>query len=63
MCLRLVKSRKNIDGCGWCWTLDPGTPPVPVQPPLSHLALGLSVGTSALIAALLLVVSGVMISE
>ncbi|XP_031435669.2 ALK tyrosine kinase receptor [Clupea harengus] len=31
------------------------------QPPLSHLALGLSVGTSALIAALLLVVSGVMI--
>nr|XP_046269410.1 leukocyte tyrosine kinase receptor [Scatophagus argus] len=31
------------------------------QPSLSHLALGLSVGTSALIAALLLVVSGVMI--
>ncbi|MEQ2246232.1 hypothetical protein ILYODFUR_036160 [Ilyodon furcidens] len=34
----------------------------PPQPSLSHLALGLSVGTSALIAALLLVVSGVMIS-
>ncbi|XP_041827228.1 ALK tyrosine kinase receptor isoform X2 [Melanotaenia boesemani] len=33
----------------------------PHQPSLSHLALGLSVGTSALIAALLLVVSGVMI--
>ncbi|KAK0132562.1 ALK tyrosine kinase receptor [Merluccius polli] len=31
------------------------------QPSLSHLALGLSVGTSALIAALLLAVSGVMI--
>ncbi|XP_062413159.1 ALK tyrosine kinase receptor isoform X2 [Pungitius pungitius] len=31
------------------------------QPTLSHLALGLSVGTSALIAALLLAVSGVMI--
>ncbi|KAL2099458.1 hypothetical protein ACEWY4_005938 [Coilia grayii] len=38
-----------------------GLPPLPAQPPLSHLALGLSVGTSALIAALLLVVSGVMI--
>ncbi|KAM6913051.1 ALK tyrosine kinase receptor [Xenentodon cancila] len=35
--------------------------PVPPQPSLSHLALGLSVGTSALIAALLLAVSGVMI--
>ncbi|KAF4084330.1 hypothetical protein AMELA_G00127450 [Ameiurus melas] len=34
---------------------------VPLQPSLSHLALGLSVGTSALIAALLLAVSGVMI--
>ncbi|KAG8013513.1 ALK tyrosine kinase receptor [Nibea albiflora] len=33
----------------------------PPQPSLSHLALGLSVGTSALIAALLLAVSGVMI--
>ncbi|CAL8298935.1 unnamed protein product [Boreogadus saida] len=33
----------------------------PQQPSLSHLALGLSVGTSALIAALLLAVSGVMI--
>lgn len=33
------------------------------QPTLSHLALGLSVGTSALIAALLLTVSGVMISK
>ncbi|KAL4624274.1 ALK tyrosine kinase receptor [Arapaima gigas] len=33
----------------------------PPQPPLSQLALGLSVGTSALIAALLLAVSGVMI--
>jgi len=33
------------------------------QPSLSHLALGLSVGTSALIAALLLAVSGVMISK
>ncbi|KAF7704683.1 ALK tyrosine kinase receptor isoform X1 [Silurus meridionalis] len=32
-----------------------------LQPSLSHLALGLSVGTSALIAALLLAVSGVMI--
>ncbi|XP_046900732.1 ALK tyrosine kinase receptor [Hypomesus transpacificus] len=31
------------------------------QPSLSHLALGLSIGTSALIAALLLAVSGVMI--
>ncbi|XP_063040058.1 ALK tyrosine kinase receptor [Engraulis encrasicolus] len=38
-----------------------GLPMVPPQPTLSHLALGLSVGTSALIAALLLVVSGVMI--
>lgn len=36
---------------------------LPPQPSLSHLALGLSVGTSALIAALLLAVSGVMISE
>lgn len=36
---------------------------LPAQPSLSHLALGLSVGTSALIAALLLAVSGVMISE
>ncbi|KAK2826374.1 hypothetical protein Q5P01_020588 [Channa striata] len=35
--------------------------PLPLQPSLSHLALGLSVGTSALIAALLLAVSGVMI--
>ncbi|XP_036398162.1 ALK tyrosine kinase receptor [Megalops cyprinoides] len=35
--------------------------PHPPQPPLSKLALGLSVGTSALIAALLLAVSGVMI--
>ncbi|XP_076604688.1 ALK tyrosine kinase receptor isoform X1 [Chaetodon auriga] len=35
--------------------------PPPHRPSLSHLALGLSVGTSALIAALLLVVSGVMI--
>ncbi|KAJ8401197.1 hypothetical protein AAFF_G00387790 [Aldrovandia affinis] len=35
--------------------------PQPPQPPLSKLALGLSVGTSALIAALLLAVSGVMI--
>ncbi|TRY55546.1 hypothetical protein DNTS_003669 [Danionella cerebrum] len=35
--------------------------PLPAQPSLSHLALGLSVGTSALIAALLLAVSGVMI--
>ncbi|XP_076015509.1 ALK tyrosine kinase receptor [Genypterus blacodes] len=34
---------------------------LPPQPSLSHLALGLSVGTSALIAALLLAVSGVMI--
>ncbi|XP_077477149.1 ALK tyrosine kinase receptor isoform X1 [Stigmatopora argus] len=34
---------------------------LPAQPSLSHLALGLSVGTSALIAALLLAVSGVMI--
>ncbi|XP_044021897.1 ALK tyrosine kinase receptor isoform X3 [Siniperca chuatsi] len=34
---------------------------LPPQPTLSHLALGLSVGTSALIAALLLAVSGVMI--
>ncbi|KAJ7991217.1 hypothetical protein DPEC_G00295030 [Dallia pectoralis] len=34
---------------------------LPPPPPLSHLALGLSVGTSALIAALLLAVSGVMI--
>nr|XP_057947022.1 ALK tyrosine kinase receptor isoform X1 [Doryrhamphus excisus] len=34
---------------------------LPSQPSLSHLALGLSVGTSALIAALLLAVSGVMI--
>ncbi|KAM3595297.1 uncharacterized protein V6R79_021199 [Siganus canaliculatus] len=34
---------------------------VPPQPYLPHLALGLSVGTSALIAALLLAVSGVMI--
>ncbi|KAL0969873.1 hypothetical protein UPYG_G00233580 [Umbra pygmaea] len=33
----------------------------PPPPSLSHLALGLSVGTSALIAALLLAVSGVMI--
>ncbi|CAK6962082.1 ALK tyrosine kinase receptor [Scomber scombrus] len=33
----------------------------PPQPPISHLPLGLSVGTSALIAALLLAVSGVMI--
>ncbi|GAA6225488.1 ALK tyrosine kinase receptor isoform X1, partial [Lates japonicus] len=38
-------------------------PQLPAQPPLSHLALGLSVGTSALIAALLLAVSGVMISK
>ncbi|KPP61845.1 hypothetical protein Z043_120012 [Scleropages formosus] len=36
---------------------------VPPQLHLSQLALGLSVGTSALIAALLLAVSGVMISE
>uniref|UniRef100_A0A8C1HWL9 Tyrosine-protein kinase receptor n=1 Tax=Cyprinus carpio carpio TaxID=630221 RepID=A0A8C1HWL9_CYPCA len=36
-------------------------PMLPGQPSLSHLALGLSVGTSALIAALLLAVSGVMI--
>ncbi|XP_028995578.1 ALK tyrosine kinase receptor isoform X2 [Betta splendens] len=36
-------------------------PLLPPQPSLSHLALGLSVGTSALIAALLLAVSGVMI--
>lgn len=36
---------------------------LPPQPSLSHLALGLSVGTSALIAALLLAVSGVMISK
>lgn len=36
---------------------------LPPQPTLSPLALGLSVGTSALIAALLLAVSGVMISE
>lgn len=36
---------------------------VPIQPSVSHLALGLSVGTSALIAALLLAVSGVMISK
>ncbi|KAM9842986.1 LOW QUALITY PROTEIN: ALK tyrosine kinase receptor-like [Aulostomus maculatus] len=36
-------------------------PPPPPRPSLSHLALGLSVGTSALIAALLLAVSGVMI--
>ncbi|KAF3701491.1 ALK tyrosine kinase receptor [Channa argus] len=35
--------------------------PLPPQPSLSHWALGLSVGTSALIAALLLAVSGVMI--
>uniref|UniRef100_A0A6Q2YL48 Tyrosine-protein kinase receptor n=1 Tax=Esox lucius TaxID=8010 RepID=A0A6Q2YL48_ESOLU len=35
--------------------------PLPPHPSLSHLALGLSVGTSALIAALLLAVSGVMI--
>ncbi|XP_015246381.1 PREDICTED: ALK tyrosine kinase receptor-like isoform X2 [Cyprinodon variegatus] len=35
--------------------------PLSPQPSLSHLALGLSVGTSALIAALLLAVSGVMI--
>ncbi|KAG7511008.1 ALK tyrosine kinase receptor [Solea senegalensis] len=35
--------------------------PLAPQPSLSHLALGLSVGTSALIAALLLAVSGVMI--
>lgn len=35
---------------------------LPPPPSLSHLALGLSVGTSALIAALLLAVSGVMIS-
>ncbi|XP_026876358.2 ALK tyrosine kinase receptor [Electrophorus electricus] len=35
--------------------------PPPHQPSLSHLALALSVGTSALIAALLLAVSGVMI--
>ncbi|KAF4102525.1 hypothetical protein G5714_017325 [Onychostoma macrolepis] len=34
---------------------------LPAQPSLSHLALVLSVGTSALIAALLLAVSGVMI--
>ncbi|XP_061751711.1 ALK tyrosine kinase receptor [Nerophis ophidion] len=34
---------------------------LPSQPSVSHLALGLSVGTSALIAALLLAVSGVMI--
>ncbi|XP_033844609.1 ALK tyrosine kinase receptor [Periophthalmus magnuspinnatus] len=34
---------------------------LPPPPSLSHLALGLSVGTSALIAALLLAVSGVMI--
>ncbi|KAM9354884.1 ALK tyrosine kinase receptor [Pholidichthys leucotaenia] len=34
---------------------------MPPQPSLSHLALGLSVGTSVLIAALLLAVSGVMI--
>ncbi|XP_047467346.1 ALK tyrosine kinase receptor isoform X2 [Mugil cephalus] len=38
-----------------------GVSPLSPQPSLSHLALGLSVGTSALIAALLLVVSGVMI--
>ncbi|KAM9777843.1 ALK tyrosine kinase receptor [Neosynchiropus ocellatus] len=38
-----------------------GVPTLPPQPSLSHLALGLSVGTSALIAALLLAVSGVMI--
>lgn len=36
---------------------------LPPPPSLSHLALGLSVGTSALIAALLLAVSGVMISK
>lgn len=36
---------------------------LPPQASLSHLALGLSVGTSALIAALLLAVSGVMISK
>ncbi|RVE56968.1 hypothetical protein OJAV_G00211530 [Oryzias javanicus] len=38
-----------------------GVHPLPPPPSLSHLALGLSVGTSALIAALLLAVSGVMI--
>ncbi|XP_028294863.1 ALK tyrosine kinase receptor [Gouania willdenowi] len=38
-----------------------GVTRLPPQPSLSHLALGLSVGTSALIAALLLAVSGVMI--
>ncbi|XP_040917186.1 ALK tyrosine kinase receptor [Toxotes jaculatrix] len=38
-----------------------GMSQVPSQPSLSRLALGLSVGTSALIAALLLAVSGVMI--
>ncbi|KAM3842130.1 ALK tyrosine kinase receptor-like, partial [Diretmus argenteus] len=37
--------------------------PLLPQPSLSHLALGLSVGTSALIAALLLAVSGVMITQ
>ncbi|XP_061599309.1 ALK tyrosine kinase receptor-like [Cololabis saira] len=47
------------DGVSCINVTDPS--PQSPQPSLSHLALGLSVGTSALIAALLLVVSGVMI--
>ncbi|XP_073321435.1 LOW QUALITY PROTEIN: ALK tyrosine kinase receptor-like [Pagrus major] len=48
-----------LDGVSCINTTEPSMLPPP--PSLSHLALGLSVGTSALIAALLLAVSGVMI--